>query len=832
MPGIRWCHWRWAISSDFIPVVAILGAIFHLVWIVIIIIFQFALSKPTDCDNDTPSRHYLATVCVIFGSYSTSFLTELLMIAVGLRGTPLEVSKRWLITPLLNLQLTLWIVQLGIAMYGTWVVADVHLYGPRDACWFRYNRKTGVHFLVYFMWVHQVYNWARVLIIYNIFPTFDSIKSWRRRLAAVALITRSRDALSSVEERLGTRHMREIAELYAAIIQGVDLTPTDQIDALLLLGGLQQMRRLTHVVDIFKTSLGIPAEERLPPELKPIPEITRRFNQPDLKRMRSSSSSNIGDDSRGHSGEHKGAEQCTESMEGGRASDADTRLPASLDNLHCLTPTGFASMVAPEMDPAEAAELYTGHHEPVSRRELHEASNFVRFATAAYGTQAYTYQVGSYSKGMFQLLFGRRWKASRANLLNKDRIKGLKQFVAYESIVRLAQIEDTHLLYMNIRDEALGSLPYIVALDRVSRSVVVAVRGTWSLADFVTDIIAVPKPADWWLPPSLQQKQKDGNMEGVYAHSGVLSAASTIWNDMEEHGILPVLLSRNENLDRPSGEDMERLGQGGHARGKYAAEIARLGLKRERWKLVVVGHSLGAGVAALLSLKLLDQYPNVKCWAYCPPGGLVSPNLSAILGDFCCGVAVAKDGVPRLSLKNLDRLLDEMIVALARSNMHTLRILFGALVSSKFQRRKRLRKLFRAPDEVPAEALNFLCEFRRHSAQADPDKFREMLPPGRMIFARRLKQLVKRKRRREKWDVTWDAVYITPEEIVREGILVSRKLMSDHRLNYLNEALKSAEGRDPDQYTRDIQAARLPPQQEDPSLAPGPIGPTDGETSI
>lgn len=69
-------------------------------------------------------------------------------------------------------------------------------------------------------------------------------------------------------------------------------------------------------------------------------------------------------------------------------------------------------------------------------------------------------------------------------------------------------------------------------------------------------------------------------MEGVYAHSGVLSAASTIWNDMEEHGILPVLLSRDERLDRPSAEDMERLGQGGHARGKYAADIARLGLKR------------------------------------------------------------------------------------------------------------------------------------------------------------------------------------------------------------------------------------------------------------
>lgn len=45
---------------------------------------------------------------------------------------------------------------------------------------------------------------------------------------------------------------------------------------------------------------------------------------------------------------------------------------------------------------------------------------------------------------------------------------------------------------------------------------------------------------------------------------------------MEAHGILPALLGHNETLDQPSGEDLERLGQAG---GKYAAQIARLGLK-------------------------------------------------------------------------------------------------------------------------------------------------------------------------------------------------------------------------------------------------------------
>lgn len=38
------------------------------------------------------------------------------------------------------------------------------------------------------------------------------------------------------------------------------------------------------------------------------------------------------------------------------------------------------------------------------------------------------------------------------------------------------------------------------------------------------------------------------------------------------------------------------------------------------WRLVVTGHSLGAGAAALLALLLRPSYPNVQCWAFSPPG--------------------------------------------------------------------------------------------------------------------------------------------------------------------------------------------------------------------
>lgn len=39
------------------------------------------------------------------------------------------------------------------------------------------------------------------------------------------------------------------------------------------------------------------------------------------------------------------------------------------------------------------------------------------------------------------------------------------------------------------------------------------------------------------------------------------------------------------------------------------------------FKLVIVGHSLGAGAAAILSILLRQHYPDVICFAYSPPGG-------------------------------------------------------------------------------------------------------------------------------------------------------------------------------------------------------------------
>ena len=43
----------------------------------------------------------------------------------------------------------------------------------------------------------------------------------------------------------------------------------------------------------------------------------------------------------------------------------------------------------------------------------------------------------------------------------------------------------------------------------------------------------------------------------------------------------------------------------------------------QAYDVVVVGHSLGAGTAAILSILLRREYPTIHCYAFAPPGGLL-----------------------------------------------------------------------------------------------------------------------------------------------------------------------------------------------------------------
>lgn len=75
----------------------------------------------------------------------------------------------------------------------------------------------------------------------------------------------------------------------------------------------------------------------------------------------------------------------------------------------------------------------------------------------------------------------------------------------------------------------------------------------------------------------------------------------------------------------------------------------------------MTGHSLGAGAAVLVALYLRNYFPNVYCWAFCPPGGLAEPSVAEAAKTFCTSVAMGKDWIPRLTLKSFEHLRDEMV---------------------------------------------------------------------------------------------------------------------------------------------------------------------------
>ena len=69
--------------------------------------------------------------------------------------------------------------------------------------------------------------------------------------------------------------------------------------------------------------------------------------------------------------------------------------------------------------------------------------------------------------------------------------------------------------------------------------------------------------------------------------------------------------------------------------------------ERNKYKLIVVGHSLGAGAAAILAIILRDKYPDLFCYAFSPPGATLSYDAAKYAEKFVLSIVVGKDMIPR-----------------------------------------------------------------------------------------------------------------------------------------------------------------------------------------
>uniref|UniRef100_A0A8C9YJJ4 Diacylglycerol lipase-alpha n=1 Tax=Sander lucioperca TaxID=283035 RepID=A0A8C9YJJ4_SANLU len=196
-------------------------------------------------------------------------------------------------------------------------------------------------------------------------------------------------------------------------------------------------------------------------------------------------------------------------------------------------------------------------------------------------------------------------------------------------------LKQVQIVYTSCHD-AVYETPFFVAVDHVKKKVVISIRGTLSPKDALTDLTGDSE--------RLPLEEQHGTWLG---HKGMVYSAEYIKKKLEQEMILSQAFGRDLN------------------KGTM------------HYGLVIVGHSLGAGTAAILSFLLRPQYPTLHCYSYSPPGGLFSEDAMEYSKEFVTSVVLGKDLVPRLGLSQLEGFRRHLLEVLQKSNKPKWRIIAG-----------------------------------------------------------------------------------------------------------------------------------------------------------
>lgn len=266
----------------------------------------------------------------------------------------------------------------------------------------------------------------------------------------------------------------------------------------------------------------------------------------------------------------------------------------------------------------------------------------------------------------------------------------------YAALKQMMVDGDVEIIYATYHVD-IGETPFFVAIDYAREKIVVSIRGTLSMKDVLTDLNAEGEPLP--LNPTREE---------FLGHKGMVQAAVYIKNKLYEENLIEKALNHNPK------------------RGT------------QNFGLILVGHSLGAGTAAILAILLKQDFDNLHCFSYSPPGGLLSMPAVEYSKEFITSVVVGKDVVPRIGLHQMESLRADLINAIQQSidpkwktiACNMICCCCGPEPTSVIQMGEK---------DANVNAYNELKEKSRHSSSHPNDKsialslHHPLFPPGRIV---------------------------------------------------------------------------------------------------
>uniref|UniRef100_A0A0K0DHD8 sn-1-specific diacylglycerol lipase n=1 Tax=Angiostrongylus cantonensis TaxID=6313 RepID=A0A0K0DHD8_ANGCA len=264
------------------------------------------------------------------------------------------------------------------------------------------------------------------------------------------------------------------------------------------------------------------------------------------------------------------------------------------------------------------------------------AFHFQYFSSCVYGWPAYLlHNCGL--KSIYRLLR----KLQCCGGLRCDQIMIVEDNCCFCNVAAFSlstEKKNIDIFFVSFHNE-LYEVPFVVFADHETRSIVITIRGSCSLVDLVTDL-CLDVDSD-----ALLREDRDLSAEGdVRVHRGMLMSARYVFDTLRKHQVLNDLIVLNP-----------------------------------QYHLVVCGHSLGAGVASLLTLLLKQEYPDVRCFAFAPPGCVISENGQHEMEQHVMSIVSGDDVVSRISFHAMHRLRVKVIAELNASTKAKYEILIRGI---------------------------------------------------------------------------------------------------------------------------------------------------------